>query len=405
MWRPWWDLAFIELGLYCSGFMLMMGGLIAGSGWPWYDILAWFILGNLILLVFYVLIGNVGVKERVPLSFIAEKIFGKIGAKLFNLLLLVGILAWAALGMHQLALAITYFTGIDPYITAVIAALFVWLSSVAGYKSISLLSKIAIPWFAVLLTIAMIYYGFQLGWNAWGVKTSYGGFYPSFWSGVTFVVWLNIMASFLSPNTSRYAKSIKDYSKAVTLAIFHGMVVMSFLSATLAAYALEPTAPFADPTVIGVRTLGVAGAFLVPLLIWTTADNDFWYLSLALPQVYPKIPRWVYNTILVFGSLIIIYAGVLYRYVDFASTLAVIWSSIPGMLIAHYYVLPRLGVEVDVLAARKVSINVIAFVSWIIGTVVAYFASSQQLPFPELQAAFVALLSYALMMLIYRTRK
>ncbi|MEM0244145.1 MAG: cytosine permease [Zestosphaera sp.] len=406
MTRPWWNLAYIEMGLFASGFGVMMGGLFAGSNWPWYSILSWLIIGNLILLVFYVLIGSIGVKERVPTSYIAEKIFGSYGAKVFNALLLVGILAWAALGVHQIALAITTFTGINPSITPVIAIILVLLSSIAGYKTIAFLSEIAIPFFYVLILTWAIYFGFKVNWNAWGLNQPWGGYWPTYWSGVTFVVGLNIMASFLCPNWSRYAKSTKDVVKASSTAIFTGMILLSFLMATFAAYALTPQDTFADPSVILTRCLGLlVGGVSIVLLIWTTADNDFWYLSLSAVQLYPKIAMWIYDVFLLLGSLVIIYAGVLYRYIDFASMLAVIWSAIPGMLIAHYYVLPRMGVDVDVLKRRNIKFNVIPFIPWAIATVIAYYMRSGGLPFPELAAAATALVLYSLLMLVYREKR
>lgn len=406
MTRPWWNLAYIEMGLFASGFGIMMGGLFAGSNWPWYSVLSWLIIGNLILLVFYILIGSIGTKERVPTSYIVEKIFGPYGAKVFNLLLLIGILAWAALGVHQIALAITTFTGIDPNITPVIAIILVLLSSIAGYKTIAVLSEIAIPFFYILILTWAIYFGFKVNWNAWGLNQPWGGHWPTFWSGVTFVVGLNIMASFLCPNWSRYAKSTKDVVKASTTAIFTGMILLSFLMATFAAYALTPQDTFADPSIILTRCLGpLIGGMSIVLLIWTTADNDFWYLSLSAVQLYPKIAMWTYNVFLLLGSLVIIYAGVLYRYIDFASMLAVIWSAIPGMLIAHYYVLPRMGVSVDVLKQRNIKFNVIPFVPWAIATVIAYYMSQGGLPFPELAAAATALVLYSLLMLVYKERR
>jgi len=406
MTRPWWNLAYIEMGLFASGFGIMMGGLFAGSNWPWYSILSWLIIGNLILLMFYVLIGSIGVKERVPTSYIAEKLFGPYGAKVFNAVLLIGVLAWAALGVHQIALAITTFTGVDPSITPIIALIFVLLSSIAGYKTIAVLSEMAIPFFYVLVLLWAIYFGFKVNWNAWGLNQPWGGYWPTFWSGVTYVVGLNIMASFLCPNWSRYAKSTKDVVKASTTALFTGMIVLSFLMSTFAAYALTPQDTFADPSIILARCLGpLVGGFGVVLLIWTTADNDFWYLSLSAVQLYPRIPRWIYNIALLVGSLAIIYAGVLYRYIEFASLLAVIWSAIPGMLISHYYVLPRMGVDVDVLKHRNIKFNVIAFIPWVVAAVTAYYMSQGGLPFPELGAAATSLVLYTLLMLVYKGRR
>lgn len=406
MTRPWWNMAYIEMGLFASGFGIMMGGLFAGSTWPWYAILSWLIIGNLILLVFYILVGIIGFKERVPTAYIVEKLFGSYGAKVFNAILLIGILAWAALGVHQIALAITTFTGLDPRITPLIAIFCVLLSAIAGYKTIALLSEIAIPFFYVLMVLWAIYFGFKVNWNAWNLNQPWGGYWPSFWSGVTFVVGLNILASFLCPNWSRYAKSAKDVVKAATTAIVTGMIILSFLVSTYAAYALTPKDTFADPSLILARCLGPAlGALAVILLIWTTADNDFWYLSLSMVQIYPRIPRWLYTIILLLGSLVIIYAGVLYRYVDFASTLAVIWSAIPGMLISHYYILPRIGVDIDVLKKRNIKFNAIAFVPWIVGSIIAYFMNRSGLPFPELGSAATSLILYTLLMLVYREKR
>jgi NCS1 family nucleobase:cation symporter-1 len=399
MTRHWWELAFIEMGLYASGFGIMMGGLIAGGNWSWYDVLAWFIIGNTILLVFYYLIGSVGVKERLPTSWIVVKLFGPLGAKLFNLILLIGILAWAALGLHQLALAITNFTGVSPYITPIIAALCVLLSATAGTKTITLLSKIAIPFFYALVLLWAIFFGFKVNWNAWGLKQPWGGFWPTWWHGVTFVVGLNIMASFLCPGWARYAKSSKDVFKAASTALYTGMVLLSYLMATFAAYALTPQDKFPDPSLIMMRCLGpVIGLITVVLLIWTTADNDYWYLGLSAVQVYPRLSLWQYVLILMAGSMIIIYGGLLYRYVEFATMLAVIWSSLPGIIIGHYYVLPRLGVSTDIVVERNIKFNVIPFIPWIIGTTVAYYMSQGGLPFPELAAAVTALVVYVALM-------
>ncbi len=400
--RPWWDIAYVQLGLFTSGFMLMTGGLLVGSGWPWYHILAWLVVGNLIILGLYVAIGHIGVKERLPTAFIAEVIFGKYGAKVFNIVLVGTIMAWAALGIHQLALAITDLTGVSIYVTAWIAALLVWLSSSAGYKTISILSKLAIPWFVTILFIVELYYGFKLGWNFWGQKAPYGGVFNTFWDGVTFVVGLNIVASFLQANSSRYAKSTKDFIKASTFSVFFGMILLTFLSCTLAAYALTPENSFADPFLIATRTMGVVGGIMAWILIWTTADNDFWHLSLSMVELYPKVRRWIYDTILVIFSIIVIYAGVLYRYTDFATTLSILWPAIPGIFIAHYYILPKIGVDIYVIKKRNLPVNALAIISWIVGAVVAYFVKSYALPLPELAALVAALVVYAIGMMVYK---
>ncbi|MEM0348313.1 MAG: hypothetical protein QW309_06590, partial [Zestosphaera sp.] len=75
------------------------------------------------------------------------------------------------------------------------------------------------------------------------------------------------------------------------------------------------------------------------------------------------------------------------------------------MLIAHYYVLPRMGVDVDVLKRRNIKFNVIPFVPWAIATIIAYYMSSGGLPFPELAAAATALVLYSLLMLVYREKR
>lgn len=402
MLRPWWDIAFVQTGLFTSGFMLMTGGLLAGSGWPWYDVLAWLVIGNLVIMALYILTGHIGVKERLPLSFIIEKIFGKMGAKLFNFLLVLTVLAWSALGIHQLALAVTNVTGITVLVTAWLAALLVWVSSSAGYKTISILSKLAIPWFLVILLIVEIYYGFQLDWDAWGVHTKYGGLFSTFWDGVTFVVGLNILAALLQPNSSRYAKSTKDFAKASIFSVSYGMILMHFLAATLAVFALSPEDAFADPYLIGVKTMGAVGAVMVWLLIWTTADNDFWHLSLSLVELYPKIKRWVYDVILIILSVIIIYSGLLYKYIGFASTLAIVWPATPGILIAHYYLLPKLNIDVNVLSSKGAQLNMVAFLAWVLGIVAAYIVKNHALPFPELAGLVTAMIVYVVGMQIYR---
>lgn len=235
-----------------------------------------------------------------------------------------------------------------------------------------------------------------------GIKTAYGGVFNTFWDGVAFVVGLNNMAAFLQPNSSRYAKSTKEFVKASALSVLYGMVLMHFLAATLAVYALPPDAPFADPFLIGLGTMGAVGGLMVWILIWTTADNDYWHISLSLFQLFPKIKRLIHDTILVIINVLIIYAGILYRYVDFAITLAIVWPAIPGIMIAHYFIIPKLGIDKDVLVKRGMTFNWVAFVAWIIETLAAYHIRAQGLPFAELVGLIVALIVYTLGMTLYR---
>ncbi|RLF63863.1 MAG: hypothetical protein DRN30_06065, partial [Thermoplasmata archaeon] len=159
---------------------------------------------------------------------------------------------------------------------------------------------------------------------------------------------------------------------------------------------------FADPFLIATRTMGVVGGIMAWILIWTTADNDFWHLSLSMVELYPKIRRWIYDTILVIFSIIVIYAGVLYRYTDFATTLSIIWPAIPGIFIAHYYILPKMGVDIYVIKKRNLPVNVLAIISWIVGAVVAYLVKSHALPLPELAGLVAALVVYAIGMMVYK---
>jgi len=393
--RGWTDNFYIMLGLYISGFMVMTAGVLVGSGVSFLNLFIGSIIGNIIVVTLMILVGIIGVKYRLSTPILLEKTFGEYGAKIFNIVLTFFILAWAALGTNMFAWAITDVTGLSIYITGLISLALIWITSVAGYKVVSVFSKATVPWHIILFTILGVYYGITIHWNAWGHLTSFGGYFgsgiDSIWIVASFFVGLNIMASFLTPNITRYAKTVKDVVIGYSLSIAIGMIGMYLVLMPLVMAVLPWTATYVDPFKVGMLAAGVIGGVFVLFCIWTTASEDFWHASLTIFQSYKKIPRWIYHTAAIITAIILIWAGLINYYVYYVEFLGVLWPSIPGILISHYLILPKIK-RIDFNKFKSIKLNIAGYITWIISVVIIYFISS--IPFYALWGFIFGLLLY-----------
>ena len=368
--RPWWDIALVWAGLWASGFAILTGTLFAGSGLSLGDIIAINLVGNSIIWVLYTLNGMIGVKERLPINFIARNQLGYLGAKVLSLIVVIVTVGFAALGLQMIAEGFASAFGISIEVTAWIAALAILASAIAGYKTLSLLSKVVLPYFLIgvpLLSVVAIH---SISGPIWGVARHWGAPF-TFWSGITYVVGMSIAASFLTPNMARYAKKPKDIVPATALGAYWVGVVLVILAGALGVYA-NTTNVYDILYIAG----GAMGIFLFIGLVWTTADNDYYHGALAAVELYEKIPKWIYTTTFIVLSVFLIYANFLGKIVEWCATLAIALPPYPGILLADYYILPRLGIKKKYDVRPKMAINWVAFIAWGIGIGVAYYVKN-----------------------------
>jgi cytosine permease len=365
--RPWWDICLVWTGLWTSGFAVLNGILYAGSGLPLKTILEFTITGNAIVWALYTLNGIIGVKERVSAPFIAKMPLGDIGADILAAVGCFVTIGFGGLGIQMLAQGISVVTGWSIYITAWIAVLCILVTALAGYKTLSVLSKMVLPAFLIILPIICIAAMKGLNEPIWGIQRPYGAPF-TFWSGVTYVIGMSITAAMLTPNISRYAKKESHVIPAAGIGAFYVGVFLSVICGVLAVYANS-----GDVFTVLVTPAFVVGTILFIGLVWTTADNDYYHGGLMAVKIYQKIPKWIYT--LTFGliTIVFIYANMLSKIVSWCSLLAIVIPPYIGLILSDYYLLPRLGIECGLAVKRKEKVNWVGIMAWAGGIAMAEY--------------------------------
>jgi len=166
---------------------------------------------------------------------------------------------------------------------------------------------------------------------------------------------------------TRYAKSVKDSWIATALGFLGGNVLV------ISSGMYMVTATGADNLPLSMVGIGLGALGLVILIIaqWTTNDNNLYSSSLGLMQLIPNIKKSVLTAIMGIGATIIGAIGFYNLFVPFLIVLGNAFPPIAGVMIADYYVLKKQKYSFGP-GTKYVSWNLNAFISIILGTIVAF---------------------------------
>jgi cytosine permease len=365
------QLVMVQIGWNISVSAFLVGGTI-GAGTRFGTALLAILLANLFLAGVALLAGAVGYRTGLTSYLISRVVFGVQGSVVVSLVL--GILAMGFIGvlMDAWGTSINRLLPAVPWTVVVLLfAAAITSTAIYGFKGLARFTSIAVPFEIAIALFALV-----------SIVTREGGFADvldatpaapisfSVAMGAAIATW--ITGATLVPDVARYARSIKD----VAIASVVGFVVGAGVFETVATVSAMKVG---NPNFAAVMdTLGLLAPAVVMLVLalWNTADNNLYSSSLAFSNVSRifgvRIPRAVWTVVSVLIAVAVAFAGFASRFLSFLNIVAVVTPPFAGVVISHFYLLGRSRRSGAELLAEAPKVRVVALVSWLAASLIAY---------------------------------
>ncbi|RLE49227.1 MAG: hypothetical protein DRJ33_08480 [Candidatus Methanomethylicota archaeon] len=412
----------LNLFMVYMGVLAVVAAIFAGSGLAaMYDVSTMLhvaLAGNIVLGIFGALTAYPGGVTRANTYMLLRYPLGRVGA-MIGALIIAGIscgILWFAVETWLFGLTTSV---IYPghWLTSIAAAsiwggILMMITAYMGYKSISILSYITVPFWYVLCII-----GFFSALDFSGVS------YQAMWqlgpeqmapigTGITYVIGLYAAGCVITSDVSRYG--VKPWSGSLAWALH----VTIFMTTLLFIGGVMTLATGSPNVIVAIANIGLgAGALLLAILgQWTTNDNNLWSGSLAFVNVFPKFKRGTWVLILgVIGTFIAgIWAGVygmsLDPFIAFGTMLGCFIPPVGGVLIADFYIFRRFVLGIKDPAQRYKfgpgtkygAINVPGIIALFVGGFIGWLTTLPNYAFgvPALNAIFASIILYLVLIIL-----
>lgn len=382
----WWDLSSI-----CIGFAASMATFMIG-----FSLGLQYSLQNIavVLLVATIYLGGIDCISSIiayrtgyswPLA--SRHLFGWVGAFIPIFITAVIYSGWQGFNLTWAPDFASSVWG-SPYLLLIVISGAVYsLSAYIGFNGLKWISKISVPIFIVAIGLLTINSIARVGWNQIANYTPANPASTTVIAAAIIGQWLvaSITGSF---DINRFAKDIR--AALWSTIISHVFRAVLILCAFITAVAFKTSSLgfiFDEYGHLG----AVIGFVVIFLLMWTTADNSAYSASLAFSNVFPALSKkqWVL-VVMGFGTVMAMF-GVMTHFVTWLNLIACVLPSIPGILVADYFILPFLGVKTSIRTGEKNTFKPASVITWVVTAVLGlYFYSVIELPYYPVWLMFIA---------------
>jgi cytosine permease len=386
------------LGMYAgehvAGTEFVIGMLFVAHGVSVRDMFLGAFVGNLLAIGSWAfLTAPIAVKVRLSLYWQLKKICGSTLVFIYNIVnaLMFCFLAGAMVAVAATAVGIPFgieMPSLDDFfpnsvgwvVTVVGVGAVITVMAILGFDALARFAKVAAPWMFLIFVTAAIAVLPKLG-----ISPGSGNFWEvareSIWTGVAregqsqFTFWHVVFFSWLANAAMhlgmsdltilRYAKKWQ-YGFASTVGMFLGHYVAWIASGVLYAAASSDA-----PGVVAYEAIGLAGAICVIIAGWTTANPTLYRSGMAL-QVATGWSRW--KVTLLAGAVTTVAAmfpALVMKLLDFVAIYGLLLVPMGAVIVADYYLVPKLGLQSYYAEKKKIEFNVAAAATWFVMLAVA----------------------------------
>lgn len=394
------NVTLVRMGMATALSQFMLGATLGHSMTFWQAMLAT-CLGSLVLEVVSLGLGIAGMREGLSTSLLARWCgFGRIGAAMIGVVILVSLLGW--FGVQNAVLAEGFLQAFDHKISfgwiAAISGVTLTVLVALGFKALSWTAKLSVPFFFVV--IGWIVYLLLRDHDIYHLAVSPPGGPPlTLGEGTTIISGVIIIGALITPDLSRYCRNNRDVFWMITSSVIVGEFIINGIS-ILIAHALNT----ADVVTIMTQSAGWIGLISVILSAVKVNDVNLYSSSLGLSNSLEILTgkKWRYaNLTIVLGlsGTALSVLGILEHFTDFLVALGVLFPPIAGIMLVDYYILRthrdlldftrRHGTLPD--AASTPQIGWPAIAAWLLGSAVGF---TIEVGIPSLNSLFTASLLY-----------
>jgi cytosine permease len=396
----WWGVAVQRFGQLSALSQFLLGATL-GFGMTFWGAFWAVTLGAVILEVVAILTGIAGQREGLSTSVLARWTgFGRYGSALVGVVFAISLIGWFGVQNAVFASGLQSLIGGPPlWVWSVITGLAVTLIVIYGFLSMAWTAYITVPAFVGLCVWSI---GSALTDHSLGdlVSSAPAGPQISVAAGATLVAGGFIVGAVITPDMTRYNRSVGDVIKQTVLGITVGEYLIAMIGVLLA-HAVR------SADVIGIVTSEVGAIGAVILITATLKINDWNLYSSSLGLVNAvhttfgsRVRRGGVTLLVGVLGTILSAAGILDNFVSFLTLLGVTIPPIAGIMVAEYYVVRRYRAELEQgrrdgrLPATVELISPVMLVSWLTGSLVGHYVDWA---IPALNALITSLVLYVVL--------
>lgn len=386
-------------GEHMAGTEFVIGMLFVAHGVSVRDMFLGTLIGNILAVLSWAfLTAPIAVKMRLSLYWQLKKITGSTLVFIYSIVnaLMFCFLAGAMVAVSATSVGIPFNIEMpslgDLYpgsagwgLTVFGVGAVITTMAILGFDALARFAKVAAPWMFLIFVAAALAVLPKLGvvpgeGNFWTIASEKiwtgvareGQSQFTFWH-VVFFTWMANAAVHLGMSDLsifRYARKWY-YGFASAIGMFLGHYVAWIASGILYAAASSDA-----PGIVSYNAAGIAGAVCVVIAGWTTANPTLYRAGLALQVASPNWKRW---KVTLFAGLITttaaLFPALVMRLLDFVALYGLILIPMGGVIIADFYILPRLGMTPFYAEAKGISFNLAAGITWLVLVAAALFTN------------------------------
>jgi cytosine permease len=396
----WVSVAIQRFGQLSALSQFLLGATL-GFGMDFWSAFWALTLGAIILEIVAIFSGIAGQREGLSTSVLSRWTgFGRYGSALIGLVIAISLIGWFGVQNAVFAEGLHSLLGFLPiWLWAIITGLAVTFIVIYGFLSMTWTAYVTVPAFLLLAGYAIIS---ALGHYSLGqlIASPAPGHALSLAEGTTIVAGGFIVGSVITPDMTRYNRSVGDVVKQTILGITLGEYTIGLIGVLLA-HAVKSS----DVIAIVTSTSGVIGTIV--LIAATLKINDWNLYSSSLGfvnTIYTVSGRHVNRATvtMVVGVIgtILSALGVLSLFVPFLTILGVTIPPIAAIMVVDYFLVRTHRRELSESATRGelpatvVSWNPVSIATWLLASIIGY---TLQWGIPVLNALFSAAILYYLL--------
>ncbi|PXY20830.1 purine-cytosine permease family protein [Prauserella muralis] len=370
----WWSVAVQRFGQVSALSQFLLGATL-GFGMSFWSAFLALTLGAVILEVVAIFVGVIGVREGLSTSMLARWTgFGRAGSALIGLVIGISLIGWFGIQSAVSAQGLVALVGgLPEWAWALVFGLIVTAIVLRGFHSMAWTAYVTVPAFLILVGWSITS---ELARHDVGelVSSAPAGPQLTLLQGTTLVAGGFIVGAVITPDMTRFNRSVGDVVKQTLVGITVGEYVIG-LAGVLLAHAVRT----ADITAIVTSSVGWVGILVI--IAGTVKINDWNLYSSGLGVVNfagtvfgKRLHRGVVTGVIgVLGSVLAA-AGILDAFTEFLIVLGVAFPPIAGIMVAEYFIVRRWRGELE--AAKAAGAVPASAPNWVPATLLIWLVAA-----------------------------
>lgn len=350
--HSWVSVAVQRFGQISALSQFLLGATLGFGMGFWQAFLA-LTLGAVILEVVAVLIGVIGVREGLSTSVLARWTgFGRAGSALIGVAVAISLIGWFGIQSAVSAQGLASLVGgLPEWGWSLVFGLLVTAIVLWGFNLMAWTAYLAVPAFLILVGWSITS---ELSKHDLGalIASAPPGPQLSLLQGTTLVAGGFIVGAIITPDMTRFNRSVADVVKQTLVGVTLGEYVIG-LAGVLLAHAVGSS----EITTIVTSSVGWVGVLVI--VVGTIKINDWNLYSSGLGLVTfidtvfgKRLHRGLTTAVMGIVGSVLAAAGILDQFTEFLTLLGVAFPPIAGIMVAEYFVVRRWRGELDTARAR-----------------------------------------------------